>query len=150
MIQIQREVLTAELIEEGMPMLEAGFLEYDPHPHIPLEIAGDVYLALEGAGKLRVYTARIEGRLVGYAVFIVACSPRRKAVLQAQQDLVHAAKDTAPRVTPRLLRFAEKALRDDGVRLLYHSIPINGCGLGRLLEILGYQPIAQVYAKLLN
>lgn len=138
-----------DLWDEAAVLLAQGFAEFDPHPEIPLDVNRRVYEELEDAGLLRVYTARANGELVGYAVFTLVFSIRRMTLLQAQQDLIHVDRAYRGRTTAALLRYAEKALRADNVKLLYHSTPIKGSGLSRLLEILGYQQIAQVYEKVL-
>lgn len=144
-VQIQRERVHG-LWEESAALMAEGAAQFDPYPDLPFDIDRALYEAIEDAGRLRVYTARIEGRLVGYAAFVVGAAPRRKYLLEAQQNVVHADKATAARVTANLVRFAEHALGAEGVKVVYHSSPM-GCRFARLLEILGYSPIAQVHAK---
>lgn len=148
MIALQRERVH-DLWEESRPLLESGFAEFDPHPEIPLEVNELIYERMEDAGLLRVYTARAEGKLVGYAVFMLAPSARRSSLSQAQQDVIHVEPQHRRRVTAALVRHSENALRAENVKLLYHSAPIKGSRFGRLLEILGYQPVAQMYEKVL-
>lgn len=147
--QLQRERVHG-LWDESAELLQAGFVEHDPDPDLPLDVDRKLYEALEEAGTLRVYTARLEGRLVGYAVFTVAPSMRRRYLKTANQDLVHVEPPVRGRVTAALLRHAEKALAADGVELVYHSTPENGSRFGRLLEILGYRPVGRTYAKRLE
>lgn len=132
---------------ELLPMLEDGFKVYDPFPGVPLEVDQAMYEALENAGVLRIFTARQDdGELVGYAVFIVAPSPRRRSVIVAQQDVLHTSNKVGPHAALALIRQSEAALRAEGVNLVYHSSPI-GCKFGQLLEMLHYRPIAQAHAK---
>ena len=144
-MKLQRERVHG-LWEESAQILAAGFSQFDPFPDMPLDIDRALYESMEDTGCLRVYTARIEERLVGYAVFVVSSDPRRRYWLEAQQNVVHASE---VRVTPALVRHAEKALSAEGVKVVYHSSPM-GCRFARLLEILGYKPIAQVHAKRLE
>lgn len=146
--QLQRERVH-DLWDESAELLQAGFQEHDPDPGMPLEVDRALYEVLEDAGTLRVYTARQDGRLVGYAVFTVAPSMRRRYLKVATQDLVHVETAIRGRLTAALLRHAERALKTDGVQMIYHSAPVNGFRFGRLLEILGYRQIATVHAKLL-
>ena len=145
MLNIQRERVHG-LWEESAAILAEGAAQFDPFPDLPLEIDRAAYESLEAVGRLRVYTARIDGVLAGYAVFVVGTAPRRRNLLEAHQNVVHAAEATKARVTPALVRHAEKALGAEGVKMVYHSSPM-GCRFARLLEILGYKPIAQVHAK---
>ena len=144
-MKIQRERVHG-LWQESAELMAAGAAQFDPYPDLPFDIDQKLYEAIEDAGRLRVYTARIDGRLVGYAAFVVGYAPRRRYLLEAQQNVVHAAEDVKARVTPALVRHAEKALGAEGVKMVYHSSPM-GCRFARLLEILGYQPIAQVHVK---
>lgn len=145
-LQLARELVHG-LWEEAAQLLATGWEAYEPFPDLPMEVDRKLYETLEDLGKLRVYTARRRGELQGYAVFIIGASPRRRYLVQAQQDVIHAAD---PSVTPALIRYSERALRDDNVQLIYHSTPIKGSRFGKLLEILGYGQIGQVYAKLLR
>lgn len=148
-LQIQREATSDALWAEAMPIIEAGFREFDPHIELGLDLNRQTYDALEAAGALRVYTARRSGELLGYVALIVGASPHRRAVKQATQDAIHVKPEHRGQVTAALIRHAEREMRDEGVKLLYHSCPM-GSRLGRLLEILGYQPIGQTHAKLLK
>lgn len=141
---------------ELLPMLEVGFKQFDPFPELPLDVDQAMYEALEDVGMLRVYTAREDlrpdnkgaelGNLVGYAVFMVAPSVRRRGTRVASQDVLHTAAQVGPHVTMALVKHAEAALRAEGVNLVYHSSPIGG-KFGQLLEMLHYAPTAQSHVK---
>ena len=146
-LELQRERVHL-LWPEMMPILDAGFREFDPMQDLPLDIDRDVYEALEEGESLRIYTARLDGELVGYAVFVVMRPPRRRYLTLAQQDVVHVIHPHRTRVTKRLISFSERALADEGVKLVYHSSSM-GSRFGRLLELMGYRPIAQLHAKVL-
>jgi len=144
-VKIQRERVHG-LWDESTDLMAAGAAQFDPWPDLPFDINRRLYETIEEAGCLRVYTARIDGKLVGYAAFVVGTAPRRQYLLEAQQNVVHAEEAVKARVTPALVRHAEKALGAEGVKMVYHSSPM-GCRFARLLEILGYKPIAQIHAK---
>lgn len=145
-LELQREPVDASKWPESLPMLFDGFEEFDPHPELGLDLDLEFYETLERLGRLRAYTARLDARLIGYAIFVVARSPRRRYLTQAQQDTIHVLKEHRPRVTPALVLFAERALRAEGVKLVYHSCPV-GSRFGTMLERLGYPAVAQVHAK---
>lgn len=136
-----------ELWQEAEPLLKAAFEAYEPMPELPLEIDRECYERIEQIGLLRVYTARAaSGALLGYAVFILGPSVRRRGLWQAQQDVLHTAPGAGARVSVALIGYAEERLREDGVKLVYHSAP-RGHALGRLLERLGYRPTWEAYVK---
>lgn len=146
---LAREILTPGLLAECRPMLLAGFKEFE---HLADELPADpdeeAYERLEAAGILRVYTARADGEIVGYAAFLVARSLRRRYMTIATQDLIHAKPEHRRYVTVALLRHAERELAAEGVQMLYHPCPIGP--LGRLLELMGYSSTAQTLVKRLR
>lgn len=144
-MKIQRERVH-DLWEESAELMAAGAARFDPYPDLPFDIDRPLYEALEAGGRLRVYTARMDGKLVGYAAFVIGYAPRRRYLLEAHQNVVHAAESVQASVTPALVRHAEQALGAEGVKMVYHSSPM-GCRFARLLEIMGYRPIAQVHVK---
>lgn len=145
-LALQRERVH-DLWEEAKPILEAGIRAHDPMPEVALEIDRELYQQLEAYGALRVYTARRAGQLQGYAIFVLAPSPRRRGVLQASQDALHAGRSGhEPRTVLALLHYAEEALREEGVKLVYHSAPARHA-FGRLLQRLGYRLAWESYYK---
>lgn len=145
-MNLQREPMTEGLFAEAEPLVRHSFDRFDPFPDLPLDIDVRGYVAMEAVGALRIYTARENGVLLGYAVFIVAKSLRRKYLVQAQQDMVHAVLERQRQVTPRLLKYAEKALREEGIGLLFHTSPI-GSKFGQLLTVFDYPTVAALHAK---
>lgn len=142
-MMLQREPMTTALFDEARLLIETHFARFDPFPELPLDVDVAGYEALEDAGCLRIYTARTD-HLRGYAVFMLSRSLRRRYLWQAQQDMLHA---ESPMVTRALLKYAEEALREDGVRLIYQSGPM---GFGRLLELFGYREFSRLHAKTLG
>lgn len=146
---IAREPASLEMLNECHGILEQNFLEHEVFTQdLPLEVNIAYYVELERRGYLRTYVARREGVFVGYCVLTVTPSSRRRA-LEANALLVDALLEHRGRVVPMLVRHAERALRAEGVHLVYHSCPIGG-RFGQLLEILDYRPAFQVYAKRLR
>lgn len=136
-MKLQREPIDG-LWEEAAQMLADGFARFDPFPDVPLDPDRGLYQNMEILGFVRVYTARDTcGTLLAYACFLVGPSLRRQGERQAQQDVVHSSN---PAVTAWLLRYAERALRDEGVSLIYHSAP-TGSRFDQLLAILGYTEV---------
>jgi len=81
-------------IEEAKPLLEAHYAEIAHYHDIPLDPDYDQYLQLEKMGIVRCYVARnSEGKMVGYAVYIVRNNLHYKTSLQAVQDIIFVKKE---------------------------------------------------------
>ena len=104
------------------------------------------YEALDAAGLLRIYTARIEQALVGYAVFVLYRSLHHRGRLQAMQDVLYVVPQHRGAAAVKLLRYAEHSLRAEGVKWVYHPVK-HASKVGKLLGCLGYQLINDLYAK---
>ena len=105
------------------------------------------YQALEKAGALRVYTARAEGKLVGYATFILVLSHLHYPTLSFEfQDALYVRPDSRGILAIRFIRWQDQDLKATGVGASYRH---NGCrkDYGRVLERLGYRPEEQRYVR---
>jgi hypothetical protein len=141
----------ASVIEEIQPLLRAHWEEIAHWPDIEFKPALDRYQQLESVNFLRIYTARDEGALVGYAIYVVATGLHSSSTLQAEEDCFYispAARSRQPWMP--LLSLAEASLKAEGVIvMLQHAkqcVPV----LGKILKQLHYEPVDQVWAKRLN
>ena len=104
------------------------------------------YKSLEKAGVLRVYTARADGRLIGYSVYLVAAALHYKDTVYANNDVLFieaAARGTAGL---RLIRFAEAALKAEGVHVvLLHVKSYNDWSV--IAARMGYEPTDKIFQK---
>ena len=137
--------------DEALPLLEAHRVEVAAHLDIPLSVDVARYRALEVAGALRIFAARHEDQLVGYAVFITSPNAHYTSSLCAAQDVLYV--DPAHRrgrVGLNLVRFAEAELRRLGVQVVTQHVKVAHPALGRLLEHENYTMVEHVYAKRLD
>lgn len=150
-MKLAQEPWSQELWQEAQPLIERGFRDLDPFQEVPLDVNVKAYEQLQKLGVLRIYTARVHpsGRLIGYAVFMVAPSIRRRYLIQANQDVLHVDASYQRQAAVALLKYSEICLQTEGVGLIYQSCPI-GSRFGALLEKFGYQPALQTYAKLMR
>jgi GNAT superfamily N-acetyltransferase len=108
------------------------------------------YAEFEAAGQLRCYTARAEGKLVGYVVFFVREHMHYRGSRQAMQDvLVLHPGYRSGTTAAMLLRTAETHLRGEGVQVVYHHAK-RSTQDADLLGRLGYELVEGIYAKRLN
>ena len=110
----------------------------------------DAYRNLEEQGKLKIFTARNEGELVGYFVVILGYNIHYKDHLFAQNDIIYMHKDYRKGFAGiRLIKFAEKCLRDDDVSVLTINTKTHQ-PFDKVLERLKFNLIERVYSKYLG
>lgn len=109
------EALLAEYADEcalaGLP---------PPVPH------RDIYLALERAGVVSMFGARVDGVLVGFIVLLTSMNPHYSVVLGAVESFFVAAAHRKSGAGVKLLREARRAAKDRGAVGLLVSAPFGG------------------------
>jgi GNAT superfamily N-acetyltransferase len=110
----------------------------------------EAYQDLEDKQKLRVFTARDEGKLVGYFVVIVGSNLHYKDHLFASNDIIYLHSDYRKGFAGvRLIKFAERCLKEDGVSVLTINTKVHQ-PFDRLLDRLKFSKIERVYSKYLG
>lgn len=110
----------------------------------------DAYFDLEDKGILKVFTARTEDKLVGYFVVICRSHLHYKDHLFAFNDVLYLHKDYRKGFTgAKLMKFAEKCLKEDGISVLVVNTKRHK-PFDILLSWLGYKHVENVYTKLLR
>lgn len=149
-LTIARETFDDAYID-AEPLLAKHWREIAHFQDIPLEPDVTRYQQAEIYDLLRIYTARIGGKLVGYAVFFIGPNAHYKSSKQAVQDVVYV--DPAHRnstIGLRLLKHCEGALRAEGVQAVYHHVKASHPALGTILGRMGYVPVDVIYTKRLD
>lgn len=152
-----------ELLDEARPLFEAHYKEIAHYQDIALDINEAAYCELEEAGLLRCFTARYNGDLVGYCVFIVRPNLRYSQSLQASQDILYLDKSRRGALYgKRLLDFCHERLRAEGVQVVYQHSKADAqirdaigeighrTDVGRIFEKLGYELIDLIHGKRLD
>lgn len=145
-----QEERLSECLEEAKPLLAKHWQEIALHKDtIPLAPDYPRYFQLEREQKLCVCTARHDGKIVGYAVYIYD-RQLHYPVFWAESDIFYVDPECRrPRVAHRLLQFAEESLKRRGVRVAHSRVKIAHPAAGRVLESIGHIPVEIVYAKVL-
>jgi len=106
------------------------------------------YNTLERDGKLKIFTARDdEGNLVGYFVVIVGRHIHYKDHLFANNDILFLAKEYRKGFTGiKLVKFAEKCLKEDGVSVLTINTKVHQ-PFDKMLDFLKFNKIERIYSK---
>ena len=136
---------------DAIPLLERHWEEIALHKDkIKLNPDWDAYADLEDAGVLKIFTARDAGwKLVGYFVVFVKAHIHYKDHLFAYNDIVFVDQDYRKGFTsPRLMMFAEKCLKADGVEVIVVNTKRHK-PFDSLLIWLGYKHIENIYSKVL-
>lgn len=139
-----------DLWDEAWPLLKAHWEEIARYKDIPLNPDFDLYHAAELNGVLRVYTARAEGLLIGYAAFMVRSNAHYKDSKQAVQDVVFLRKECRRGVAGiQLIKYAEDQLAEEGVQVVYHHVKVKN-NFGPILGRMGYEQVETIWAKRLD
>lgn len=139
-----------DVVAEAAPLLVRHWKEIAHYQDIVLNPGISGYVELERRGALRLYTARDGKRLAGYAVFFIRHNMHYKDSLQAVQDVLFLDEDYRKGFTGiKLIKYADEALRDEGVQVVYHHIK-SAHNFGPILERMGYQLVDLIYARRLD
>lgn len=102
-----------DIKEELTPLLEASWESIrDDYPFSRLAPNFDAYMTLLDAGMLKLFTARFDELLIGYALVILTTHPHREDDVVATVDTIFVQPNFRSRGTAdSLLRFVERTLR---------------------------------------
>ena len=107
----------------------------------------DAYHTLENSDKLKIFTARIKEELVGYFVVITGSNLHYKDHVFAVNDILYLSKEHRKgRTGLKLIKFAEKCLKKDGVSVLSINTKVHK-PFDSLMEYMGFNLIERVYSK---
>jgi GNAT superfamily N-acetyltransferase len=133
--------------EEIAPLLERHYRELATFQDIPLKPNWPMYARLAKAGHLPIFTARIDGVMVGYVVYL-AITSMHYSIFQAQQDVLWLAPQyRGNHIGAHLINYSEASLRDMGVVLIQQHEKLEHPELGILLAKLGYRPMDRIWVK---
>jgi GNAT superfamily N-acetyltransferase len=147
-----KKELFADFFPACLPLIEKHWSEIAHYQDIPLEVDADRYRALEEAGILRIYTARLDGVvLVGYAVMMVNSDAHHKSSRCAVQDALYVHPDFRKQgIGLKLIRFVETVLLGEGVQAVQQHVHVEHPQLGTILRKRGYEVVDFVYLKRLD
>jgi hypothetical protein len=131
-------------------LLERHYREIAHFKDIALDIDWAMYEKAEEMGKLRCFSARIGGDLIGYLVHIVNHNPHYKGSLQAMQDVIFIAPERRGLfAASRLIAYADECLAAEGVQVVLHhakaAFPMDS-----ILRRNNYELIDTLWAKRLD
>lgn len=148
-ITYQQEFLTSCQADIEV-LLKEHWKEVSPEYLLKLDPDWEIYSDLEMSGSLSIFTARFDGKLVGYFVAICHKDLHHKGHKFAYNDSLYLDKDYRKGLTgAKLIKFAEKCLKEDGVEALRVSTK-RFKPFDKLLCWLGYTHEENTYTKFLR
>jgi GNAT superfamily N-acetyltransferase len=141
----------AQCWDEIMALAEGHWQETEAHHHEQgFNPKRERYEQYEKPGWYVQFTARVDGRLIGFAGMYLVPSMHSQALI-ATEDTWYLAPDYRGkgRTFMRFYAFIEAEMKRRGAVEINMSVPIVGAA-SRLLEALDYQPVKVHYCKLLR
>lgn len=150
MYKTQQETYN-QVIDEIKPLLHEHWLEIALNKDtVLLDPDYELYQLLEVKGMLHITTIRDEGKLIGYAIYVISPNIHYKSLKVAESDIFFLKKDYRNMgVGKQLLIHAEKHLVSLGVNKIINRVKLN-TDAGYVFEIMGHKPIEKVYSKLVG
>lgn len=126
MIALATETI-ADVVGEIEDLIAMHYDEIAADKHvIKLDPDWGRYQALERDSALRIFTARDEGKLVGYSVFFLIFHHHYKSNLFAQNDMLYLMPDQRKGLAGiRLLRYSEAQLTKDRVDKIMWNVNVK-------------------------
>lgn len=156
-VRFGRESGLAFLADAQWPLLKAAHWEEVAHyPDIAIEPDYDRYLEFERNGILRIYTVRTDGRLDGYAIFLLSTAMNYRQTITAQEATVFVHRRARHGQKGReFIRWTEAQMRTEGVSILTRHVKYlhdaaHGGAFVRMLERQGYEIQDYILTKRLD
>lgn len=132
---------------ELYPLLEKHWNEIAQFKDFPLAPNWKLYDVLENQGLYKMFTARCEGKLIGYVSYTLQGHHHYATTLHAMDDVLFVDPEyRTGRLGLELIKFAEQELRKYGAKVIYHHTKAAH-NIGKLFEHLDYELTDLIYAK---
>lgn len=115
----------------------------------PLDINEEVYRTLERMGLCKIFTARCDGKLVGYCTMFLNNSVQRKTLRLALEDAFYIAPEfRRGGVASKMVDFIETNLKEV-VDMVHFHAPESNPIFGKFLKGKGYKKYAEIMSKVI-
>jgi GNAT superfamily N-acetyltransferase len=141
-----------DVIDELKPLLERHWREIALYQdEVVFDPDYDRYADLDEKGVMHAFFARVDGNIVGYAVYFVMPHLHYRRDKWAVCDIVWIAPEHRRQATGAgLFSFVEESLRASGATAMHTNGKEDHPALGFLLEHLGHGRVQFGYSKLLK
>ena len=146
-MHFQRET-AAGIIDELLPLIQMHSKEVSPFQDIEMDPDFDLYLSADLAGHLRVYSARVEKSLQGYAVFFIRPHPHYRKSIQAFQSLLFIHPDYRGSAMS-FISFCDSELRKENVEVIHQTVTTRK-DFSPVLKRLGYELSEAIFVRRLK
>lgn len=137
-----------DVIEEGKKILPEHKSELSIYQDIPLNPEYEVYESLARKGMMALYTVRVAGEMVGYAVYFVRKHHHYKDYTWAICDIILIRKPYRQfGLGNALFAFIEDDLRKAGVDVIHTMTKTAHPELAMLLQSRGHQHAETSFSK---
>lgn len=117
---------------------------------IPLDLYLEEYKRLDDLGMLHIITARSEGKLIGYNIFVIKGHLHYKSSLTAHNDMYFLHPDYRKGFNGiNFFKFSDLYLKNFGVQRVIMATK-EKLNKGKIFERLGYKAVDIIYSKILN
>lgn len=149
MISYQEEQFL-DCIREAIPLLLDHWEEIASHKDVrPLDPDFDTYAQAAKLGSFRCFTARRDGKLVGYAAFLIHHNLHYKSWVEAHNDIYYLAPDERKGSAGfKFFRACEEWLKAIPVRAIYFPDKVR-TSKAKLFQRLGYVGMETKFEKVL-
>jgi hypothetical protein len=144
--EYKREILTCELAEEFEPLARkhfnevrhdwGGSFDYDPNRN--------TFLGMEQRNKLRFYTCRKDGELIGYACYLLLHSIQSKTQLQGYCEMIFIKKEERG-AGLEFIFWCDAQIEKEVDIIIYAVKPF--ADYSRILKHLGHELLETSYAR---
>ena len=137
-----------DVIEEGKKFLHEHWEELSLYPDIPLEPEYEFYEVLAKNNLLAIYTVRVQGEMVGYAVYFIRKHYHYASTKWAFGDIILVRKPYRKfGLGTALFDFIENDLRSEGVAVINTETKIMHPELAMLLRARGHKEATLGFSK---
>lgn len=133
-----------DLWYEAIPLMVANHDEVGGMPREHFSPSLSMFQRIEAAGCLRVYSARLDGNLIGYGVFALGPHPTYPDLNFATAHVVYVDPQHRGRRSLRFLRWMKAELKHEGADYWGLQNHVNHDWSGTL-RMLGLEPMETFY-----
>lgn len=137
--------------EECQPLINKHWEEIAINQdNIKLNPDWDTYYKLESLGMIKIYTARVDGKLVGYFTIVVTKGLHYVDHLFGATDMIYISPEYRKgRAGYGLIKFAEQELKKSGVSVLVINTK-DHAPFDKLLQSMDYSLAERLYQKFIG
>jgi len=138
-----------EFYPDCLPLFEEHDAEIgEQSSDMPLDPNVEGYAGLDKAGMLQILTARQDGKLIGYCIFVISQSLQSRKVIVGTQNLWFVTKEKRRGgIAGRLYLKSIALMRAKGVKNIYPHYYVRGdAKLKRFFERLGAKELQHEYS----